>query len=424
MSIDKKSLAEDLIDLVGADNVIMNEDALIKYGSDLFGGTHPPLMVIKPSSPPHFKRLNFILRRYKITSITSRGLGLDINLGAYSKDLIIDLTLLNKKVEIDIERLIVTAHAGISLANLQNELEKKGFRLPIEPLLNGTLGGFIATGGYGYGAYKNGTLMNYLRSTTLILSNGQILHTGIPNAPAYSHGYNMNSIICGSEGYIGTIIDADLEILPKAPYNQNILLQTNIDSSLQILSRLSRLSTIYNISLFKTLNMHNLSGFDLFIRLEGTQTAVEEEFSTIEEVSKENESTITEVNNLWENRLIESTQIPSSSIIITLIIPLKYIPQFLRFCEAFENPSFFGIFLNPSNVLLYMFLAKDIAPSRKNEILTRLKNKINEFEGYPPTIESNLNGFVQESYPNLALLKKLKPIFDKANRFKSGKFDF
>ena len=424
MNIDKKSLSEDLIDLVGSDNVITQDEELEKYGLDMFGGKHNPLMVIKPSSPAHFKRLNFILRRHKIDSVTPRGLGLDINLGAYSEDLIIDLTLLNKKLKIDPEKLVVTAHAGMSIANLQDKLEKYGFRLPIEPIFNGTLGGFIASGGIGYGTYHYGSIINYLRSTSLILSNGQRIQTGTPDVPAYSCGYNLNSIICGSEGFFGIIEEVVLEIVPKTLHSLNLLLKTDISNILEIIPKITKLPTLYNLSLFKTLNMHNLSGLDLLIRLEGAKTVVEEDFSNIEILFEEKESNFNEANNLWENRPKTASQIPPASTIVELILPTKYIPEFIKFCEAFENPSYFGVFLNASNVLFYIFFVKDITPNRKSEILTELKNNANKFELYPPTIENNVKGFVKDSYPNLVLLKKLKPIFDKANRLKSGKFNF
>jgi len=424
MSIEKKTLSEDLIDLVGADNVIIHDEELEKYGLDMFGEKHTPLLVVKPSSPAQFKRLNFILRRNKIASITPRGKGYDINLGAYSDDLIIDLTLLNKKMEIDTEKFVVTVQTGMNIADLQDQLEKKGFHLPIEPILNGTLGGFIASGGIGYGTFQYGSIMNYLRSATLILSNGQRIQTGTPGAPLFSRGYNLNSIVCGSEGFFGIIEEAVIEILPKTPHSLNLLLKTDINSLLSVIPKLANLSTIYNLSLFKTLNMHNPSGLDLFIRLEGAQTVVEEDFTKIKVLSEEKGSNLNEANNLWDNRPKNPSQIPPASTIIELIVPTKHIPEFIKFCEAFENPSYFGIFLDATSVLLYIFLGKEITPDRKSDILTELKTSANQFELYPPTIENNIKGFVKESYPNLALLKKLKPIFDKANRLKSRKFDF
>ncbi|HUY00756.1 MAG TPA: FAD-binding oxidoreductase [Candidatus Deferrimicrobium sp.] len=425
MNVDKKSLSKDLVDLVGEENVIFEDKKLKKFGTDRFGKEHTPLIVVKPSSPSHFKRLNFILRRYQIDSLTPRGYGLSTNLSAFSEDLVIDLTYLNKEIEIDIQNLLVNTQAGNSFLNVQNKLIKEGYRLPIEPILNGTIGGFIASGGYGYGTYRYGSLMNILHDISIFITNGQIIQTGTPNLPPYSCGYNLNSLICGSEGYFGIITEAVLEIIPIAQHSYNLLFSPKNNSDLvQIITKITNLTSLNNISLYKGLSGVSSDTLNVLIRLEGSEHTIKKDQSLIENIHNVNHCDSNKANKLWETRIKNSSQIPESSMILEVIIPLKHFSQFVSFLDSLNSPPYFGIFLNSGTILLSIFLAKSLTDSRKNEILTKLMKRFNNFQAYPPTIDNILKNFVLNFHPNLNLLKKFKPIFDKTNRMKSRKLFF
>ncbi len=426
MSTDKNSLVTDLIELVGQENVITDEVALKQYGLDRDNREHTPFLVVRPSDPLHFKRLNFILRRYKIDSITPRGSGRGVNLGAYSEDFIIDLTLLNKKLEIDTQNYIVVAQAGIEYGHIQNKLKEKGFRLPIDPILNGTLGGFIASGGIGYGSLRYGSILNNLRSTTLFLSNGQIIQTGMPNVPPYSCGYNLNSLIVGSEGHFGIITEAVLEIVPVAQNSQNLLLELKSDTEIpQILTKITQLPTISHISFYKSIQIPNEERFHIILRLEGFAKATDADRSSLE---KTQEITFQEItlldphlaNTVWDNRLIDPSQIPESSAIVETIIPVKFLTSVLKFWERFESPPIFGILMNTGSILFHVFLPKGLSEARKNENLTEFIKKATEFQAYPPSIGNSFKKFI-ECYPNFMVLKELKPIFDKGPLLKARK---
>lgn len=425
MTVDKKELSVDLIDLVGMENIILDDKKLRVYGVDPFGNEHKPLMVVKPSAPVHFKRLNFILRRYKIDSITPRGLGLDINLGAFSEDIVIDLTLLNKNLQIDEHKSLATAQAGITYKSFQKTLKEKGYRLNIEPILNGTIGAFIASGGYGYGSYRYGTIINILRNTNLFLSNGQTIQTGTLNVPAYCSGYNLNSLVCGSEGYFGIITEATFEISPIPEESLNILLSIKNDDKLfHRLIELTKLSTIYHISLYKAILNNPSDSIELLIRFEGPQNVIEKNQSLIDNIEGVSLSDAIEADQLWESRIIEPTSIPAAGLILGTLIPTNQISNYFRFLDGIDSPHYFGIFINASTILLYAFLSENLSDSRKNEILIEFLKKTDEIQARPPTLGNNIKKFVEKSYPNLKLLKHIKPIFDETNRLKSRKLNF
>jgi hypothetical protein len=425
LSIDKDSLTTDLIELVGLENVIIDEIALKEYGLDRYQTEHTPLLVIKPSDPLQFKRINFIMRRYKINSINPRGYGFGINSGAYSEGLTIDLTLLNKKLEVNPQDSIVTAQAGFNYSELQNKLMEYGFRLPIEPILKGTLGGFIASGGIGYGSFRYGSILNILRSTTLLLSNGQIIQTGMQYVPPYSSGYNLNGLICGSEGYFGIITEAILEIVPVPQESLNLLFSLGLSVEIsQVLTKLTQFSTVFNICVYKSILNSNTENTLISLRLEGFSETLNADKTSIEKIEDITFLDTDTANKVWENRILDSSQIPDSSAIIETIIPLTFLSQFFTFWEPFDSPPVFGILMNAGTILVYVFLLKELSESRKNEILAEFVNKAQEFQAYPPTIGNSLKAFVENCYPNLDIVKELKPVFDKDAILKSQELAF
>ncbi len=423
MAIDKNSLIKDLVDLVGEGNIIFEPEKLKKYGLDLFGNEKIPQLAIKPSSEIQFKRLNFLLRRHKISSITPRGFGLDVNLGAFSEDIIIDISSLNKKIEIDTQNSIVTVQAGVSCRDLLTILNQKGYCLPIEPIMNGSIGGFIATGGFGYGCFQYGYIINILRNCTIALPDGQIIQSGTSKFPPFNSGYNLNSLICGSEGFFGIITEIVLQIIPKSEHHLPILLSINQSDILSLLTELNRLSFIYNIIITKGIYESESTSTNVLITLRGSPDVIEQNQKDIHNIQKVEIIDSKKAQRFWENRMIEPSKLPISHEVIEFIIPINQISPFEAFL-ANNFSAYFGILLNPSFLLIYGFIKKDIDESYLRELNTDFFKLAKDLQIYPPTIGHRNKEFVKNFYPNLEILLKIKPIFDKFNIIKSGKLSF
>jgi hypothetical protein len=242
------------------------------------------------------------------------------------------------------------------------------------------------------------------------------------NVPPYACGYNLNSLVVGSEGHFGIITEAILEIVPIAQNSQNLVLDLKSEAEVsQIFTKIIQLPTIYHLSLFKSIQIPKKEGFQIFLRLEGFAQSIDADRSALEKIP---EITVLDphlADTLWDNRLINPGQLPESSAIVEAVVPVKFFLLVLKFWERFESPPIFGLLMNPGAILLYSFLPKDLAESRKNESLTEFVNKAKEFQAFPPTIENSLKDFVKNNYPNLAILKELKPIFDKGPLLKARK---
>ncbi|UCE80506.1 MAG: FAD-binding oxidoreductase, partial [Methanobacteriota archaeon] len=130
---------------------------------------------------------------------------------------VLDMTAMDKIIDIDKENLVVTAQAGVTWKALSEALDEEGLFLPCYPSSapSATLGGWIGTGGTGIGAYKYGTAGNIIRDLEVVLPAGHIVHTGDKYVPASGGGPNLTWMFVGSEGVLGVITEVTLSVLPK-----------------------------------------------------------------------------------------------------------------------------------------------------------------------------------------------------------------
>jgi glycolate oxidase len=131
--------------------------------------------------------------------------------------IVVDMTAMNKIVSIDERNLVVTAQPGITWKALGDALDAKGYFLPCYPSSApaATLGGWIATGGTGIGAFKYGTAGDVVRDLEVVLPTAQVIHTGDKFVPQNGGGPNLNWLFVGSEGTLGIVTEVTMMMLPK-----------------------------------------------------------------------------------------------------------------------------------------------------------------------------------------------------------------
>ncbi|MFC1599245.1 FAD-binding oxidoreductase [Candidatus Omnitrophota bacterium] len=104
---------------------------------------------------------------------------------------VLSLEQLNKIIDIDSERKIVTAQAGVTLDDLEKELNKLNLSFrpsPTEPLA--FLGGAIATCASGMRSFMYSSIRNYIKSLKVALTDGGVLE--IKRGEIFSSGRRFN----------------------------------------------------------------------------------------------------------------------------------------------------------------------------------------------------------------------------------------
>src|SRR3954452_15883281 len=136
--------------------------------------------------------------------------------GAVAVDggLVIDLRALDRIVEIDDVSLTVTAQAGVNGNVLERALNERGLMLPHYPASSewATVGGYIAARGSGVLSTRYGKIEDLVLSLRVALPGGELIDT--VSVPRHAVGPDLTQLFVGSEGTLGIITRATLEIVP------------------------------------------------------------------------------------------------------------------------------------------------------------------------------------------------------------------
>src|SRR3954467_14127037 len=128
--------------------------------------------------------------------------------------LVVDLKGLDRIVEIDERSLTVTAQAGVNGDVLEHALNQRGLMLPHYPASSewATVGGYVAARGSGVLSTRYGKIEDLVLSLRVALAGGALIDP-VP-VPRHAVGPDLTQLFVGSEGTLGIITRATLEIVP------------------------------------------------------------------------------------------------------------------------------------------------------------------------------------------------------------------
>jgi len=119
--------------------------------------------------------------------------------------------------EYDPAELTITALAGTPFADLQSALAEHGQYLPFDPpraAAGATLGGIVATGASGPGAFRHGGIRDFLIGVRFVDGRGRLVAGGgrvVKNAA----GFDLSKLMIGSMGRLGVLVGLSFKVFPK-----------------------------------------------------------------------------------------------------------------------------------------------------------------------------------------------------------------
>ncbi|NLB81163.1 MAG: FAD-binding protein [Clostridiaceae bacterium] len=196
--------------------VLFGEAISEDYGHDELGGTFcMPDVVIKAATTAEISAVMNYAFLHNIP-VTPRGSGTGLVGGAVpvEQGIILDLSLMNRILELDEENLTVTAEPGVLLMELAQFVEEHDFLYPPDPgEKTATIGGNISTNAGGMRAIKYGVTRDYVQGLEVVLPNGTIMELG-GKVVKNSSGYALKDLIIGSEGTLCIVTKAILKLIP------------------------------------------------------------------------------------------------------------------------------------------------------------------------------------------------------------------
>jgi glycolate oxidase len=215
-----------LAGIVGRANVLTSEEDRKVYSYD---GTstwvHKPDLVVFPTETEHVAAVLKLANENRIP-VTPRGGGTNVSGGSVPirGGIALVMTKMNKILAIDAADLSARVQAGVVLMDLQTALARERLFFPPDPqsFLGATLGGIIAENAGGPVCLKYGVTKQYILGLQAVLPTGRIISFGgrtVKNVV----GYDLVSLVTGSEGTLAVVTEAVLRLLPLPPARKTII---------------------------------------------------------------------------------------------------------------------------------------------------------------------------------------------------------
>ena len=195
------------------------------YSHDELGDVRVmPSLVAKATSTQEVSAILAYAYAHEIP-VTPRGAGTGLVGAAVPVlgGLVLDLSLMNRILELDEENMTVTVEPGVLLMTLGEYVTAHGLFYPPDPgEKTATIGGNISTNAGGMRAVKYGVTRDYVRSLEVVLPDGRVMELGGKVAKC-SSGYSLKDLMIGAEGTLGVITRAVLRLLPLPTHTVSLL---------------------------------------------------------------------------------------------------------------------------------------------------------------------------------------------------------
>src|SRR5215203_6162819 len=218
-------LAPALEAVLGADAVLTEDAQLDAYTADTYwpaiharaAGTPlgRPDVVAVPRREEDVASILRIASHHRVPVVAwGGGSGTQGGAVAINGGLVVDLRGLHTIVEIDDVSMTVTAQAGVNGNLLERALNERGLMLPHYPASSewATVGGYVAARGSGVLSTRYGKIEDLVLSLRVVLAGGELIET--VEVPRHAVGPELTQLFDGSEGTLGVITRATLEIAP------------------------------------------------------------------------------------------------------------------------------------------------------------------------------------------------------------------
>ena len=210
---------------VGLAAVHTDQERLQLAAADLYSQGPPPVAVIRPSTSEDLAKAVIAVGVHGYT-LVPRGGGLSYT-GGYlcqaGRSVLVDLSALDRILQISREDMVVVAEAGVTWKQLYDTLTPMGLRLPFFGTFSGagaTIGGGLSHGALFFGSARYGAAADNVLGVEVVTADGSLLRTGqwaLRNSPApvfRNFGPDTTGLFMHDGGAFGIKTKAAFRLIP------------------------------------------------------------------------------------------------------------------------------------------------------------------------------------------------------------------
>ena len=219
---------QELHSICGTEAVLVDEKILDRYSRDQVAEkkyAHAPEVVVTPENAEQIIEILHLANREKIP-VTPRGAGSGLSGGAVPLygGICLSVERMNRILEIDRENLVAVVEPGVVTNKLDAALKEYDLFFAGYPMSEEFcfVGGNVGENAGGGRAIKYGVTGKYILGLEVISPTGELMQLGGKRFKDVT-GYDLVSLMVGSEGTLGVFSKVFIKLLPRPVHKFNIL---------------------------------------------------------------------------------------------------------------------------------------------------------------------------------------------------------
>ena len=442
------------------ERVLFKENINEDYSHDELGGIKqmPDIVVQAINSEEISKVMKYAYE--KGIPVTPRGSGTGLVGAAVPLEggIVIDLSRMNKMLELDEENLTLTLEPGVLLMEISKYVEEFDLFYPPDPgEKSATIGWNISTNAGGMRAVKYGVTRDYVRGLEVVLPNGEVVELG-GKVVKNSSGYSLKDLMVGSEGTLGIVTKAILRLLPLPKKALSLLIPfESLERAIETVPKIIKSKSIPTAIEFMQREAivaaeeflgksfpDKSSDAYLLLTFDGNSTEeIEKDYANVANICLESgaldvliSDTEERQESIWSARgcFLEAIKALTTEMDeVDVVVPRNKIGEFVTFTHELERTANIRIksFGHAGDGNLHVYILRDELNEKEwhkklREIMQVMYDKAKELKGQVSGehgIGFAKKGYLKQSLPDqcMNIMQGIKLAFDPKNILNPGK---